>query len=83
MSHTNSHLFSVGMDGMLAIFDVKDRDPKRDTESLQALKFSQEILSNKHEVESLQQEEENLESKNQTQKDADMEVDIQLNVKSQ
>lgn len=46
ITHTNTHLFSVGMDGMLAIFDVKDRDPKRDTESLQQLKYSQEILSN-------------------------------------
>ena len=64
ITHTNTHLFSVGMDGMLCIFDVRDRDPKRDTESLQSLKCSQEILSNKHEVESLQQEEENLESKN-------------------
>ena len=35
MTHTNTHLFSVGMDGMLCIFDVRDRDPKRDTESLQ------------------------------------------------
>lgn len=38
-THTNTHLFSVGMDGMLAIFDVKDRDPKRDAEGL-PLKFS-------------------------------------------
>lgn len=41
------------MDGMLTIFDVKDRDPKRDTEGLQQLIYSQEILSNKNEVEQL------------------------------
>lgn len=34
ITHTNTHLFSVGRDGMLAIFDVKDRDPKRDPESV-------------------------------------------------
>ena len=32
ITHNNTNLFSVGADGMLAIFDVKDRDPKRDAE---------------------------------------------------
>ena len=65
------------MDGMLAIFDVKDRDPKRDPEGIQgALKFSQEILSEKSKVDELINEEEQLQQKAQNQKDADMEVDI-------
>ena len=82
ITHTNTHLFSVGVDGMLAIFDVKDRDPKRDPEGI-TLRFSQEILSEKAEVETLMAEEDQLATKNQNQKEADMEVDIQLNVKSQ
>ena len=77
ITHTNTHLFSVGMDGMLAIFDVKDRDPKRDPEGAQGqLKFSQEILSEKSKVDELINEEEQLQQKAQNQKDADMEVDI-------
>lgn len=61
ITHTNTHLFSVGKDGMLAIFDVKDRDPKRDPESVMGqLKFSQEILSDKTEVEALETDMENL-----------------------
>ena len=84
ITHTNTHLFSVGCDGMLAIFDVKDRDPKRDPESVMGqLKFSQEILSDKTEVEALEADMENLNQKSINQKEADMEVDIQLNVKSQ
>ena len=59
ISNTNTHLFSVGQDGMLAIFDVKDRDPKRDPEGVQgALKYSEQILSDKNEVEQLISEEE-------------------------
>jgi hypothetical protein len=84
ITHTNTHLFSVGCDGMLAIFDVKDRDPKRDPEGAQGqLKFSQEILSEKSKVDELIADEEALQTKSQNQKEADMEVDIQLNVKSQ
>ena len=60
ITHTNQHLFSVGSDGMLAIFDVKDRDPKRDPEGM-TLRFSNEILSDKTEVETLQDEAEQLE----------------------
>ena len=80
----NTHLFSVGVDGMLAIFEVKDRDPKREPEAvLGNLEPSNEILSDKNEVEQLMADEEQLQTKAQNQKEADMEVDIQLNVKSQ
>ena len=48
LNNTNTHLFSVGYDGMLAMFELRDRDPKRDAiDSLGGLKFSQEILSDK------------------------------------
>ena len=84
ITHSNSHLFSVGSDGMLCIFDVKDRggaDPKRDDAI--ALGFSEEILSDKGEVDNLQAEENQLKEKAKNQRDHDMEVDIQLNVKTQ
>lgn len=77
ITHTNTHLFTVGSDAMLSIFEVKDRDPKRDPEGVSgAHRFSQEILSDKTEVETLQADEEQLKAKNQNQKEADMEVDI-------
>lgn len=69
---------------MLCIFDVKDRggaDPKRDDAI--ALGFSEEILSDKGEVDNLQAEENQLKEKAKNQRDHDMEVDIQLNVKTQ
>ena len=29
LDSTNTHLFSVGQDGMLCVFDIKDRDPQK------------------------------------------------------
>ena len=66
ITHSNTHLFSVGADGMLCIFDVKDRDPKRDPEGLSgALKYSEEILSDKNQVENLKNDEYQLQMKDQ------------------
>ena len=51
---------------MLCIFDVKDRDPKRDPEGLSGgLKFSEEILSDKNQVENLKNDEYQLQMKDQ------------------
>ena len=57
------NLFSVGLDGMLCIFEVRDRDPRAQKKQTQALQFSQEILTDQsamekdtHELEGLQQE---------------------------
>ena len=48
LNNTNTHLFSVGYDGMLAMFELRDRDPKREAiDLLGGLKFSNEILSEK------------------------------------
>jgi len=69
---------------MLCIFDVKDRggsDPKKDEGGV-GLGFSEEILSDKGAVESLQADEENLAQKLKNVEDANMEVDIALNVKT-
>ena len=38
---------------MLCVFDVKDRDPKRDPEGLMQLRFSRQILTDKQDVEAL------------------------------
>jgi len=48
------------MDGMLTIFEIKDKDPKRDIKDLQQLEPSQEILSDKNAVDQLQVDEEQL-----------------------
>ena len=54
LSFDNNNLFTVGQDGMIIIFDVKDRDPrggiKRDREGA-FLPFSDEILTEKSEIE--------------------------------
>ena len=77
LTNTNTHLFSVGQDGMLAMFELRDRDPKRDAiDALGGLKFSQEILSEKTQVESLMADAEQLKNKKQNQQENPMEVDI-------
>ena len=62
LSYDNTHLFTTGKDCCLMIHDVKDRDPKgkgRDRESLQ---FSDEILTEKQEIDQYIQEKEQLEN---------------------
>jgi len=62
LSYDNTHLFTSGKDCCLMIHDVKDRDPKgkgRDRESLQ---FSDEILTEKQEIDLYIQEKEQLEN---------------------
>ena len=40
LNSTNTHLFSVGQDGMLCIFDIKDRDPQKTGLGFNTLQFS-------------------------------------------
>jgi hypothetical protein len=65
LSFDNNYLFSAGEDGALIIHDVKDRDPraggKRDREGL-GLNFSDEILTEKQELENYINEKENKEA---------------------
>jgi hypothetical protein len=65
LSSDNSYLFTAGQDGALIIHDVKDRDPrggvKRDREGL-GLPFSDEILTEKQELENYVNEKESLEN---------------------
>mgnify|MGYP002079214966 CR=1 FL=1 len=65
LSYDNNNLFTVGSDGLLIIYDVKDRDPrggvKRDREGT-ILPFSDEILTEKTEIENYQNEKEGLEN---------------------
>jgi len=50
MSFDNNHLFTAGKDGCLIIHDVKDRDPKGKTRVRDCLPFSDEILTEKQEI---------------------------------
>jgi len=62
LSYDNHHLFTVGQDGCLIIHDVKDRDPKGKARERDCLAFSDEILTEKQEIETQNQEKEQLEN---------------------
>jgi hypothetical protein len=65
LSFDNNYLFTAGQDGALIIHDVKDRDPrggiKRDRDGI-GLPFSDEILTEKQEIEGYINEKESLEN---------------------
>lgn len=65
LSFDNNYLFTGGQDALLIIHDIKDRDPrggaKRDREGV-ALPFSDEILTEKTEIDNFTTEKENLET---------------------
>jgi len=67
LSYDNHHLFTVGQDGCLIIHDVKDRDPKGKNKERECLPFSDEILTEKTEIEQYVQEKEQLEGELQGQ----------------
>ena len=50
MSFDNNQLFTAGKDGCLIIHDVKDRDPKGKSRTRDCLPFSDEILTEKQEI---------------------------------
>lgn len=62
LSFDNNQLFTVGKDGCLIIHDVKDRDPKGKAREREGLQFSDEILTEKQEIEQYIQEKETLEN---------------------
>jgi len=62
MTYDNQQLFTVGQDGCLIIHDVKDRDPKGKAREREGLQFSDEILTEKQEIEQYIQEKETLEN---------------------
>ena len=62
LSYNNHHLFTVGKDGCLIIHDVKDRDPKGKSREREGLPFSDEILTEKQEIEAFIQDKEQLEN---------------------
>jgi len=52
LSFDNQNLFTVGQDGCLIIYDVKDKDPKsKINQRDQQLPPSEEILTEKTEIE--------------------------------
>jgi len=50
LSFDNQQLFTSGKDGCLIVHDVKDRDPKGKTRERDCLPFSDEILTEKSEI---------------------------------
>ena len=79
----NTHLFSVGADGLLCIYDIKDRDPKSAENLANQLKFSQEILTKRMDIEQIQQEMESMENKFRSSEEQNNEVEITINNKKQ
>lgn len=46
LTHDNQHLFSAGVDGLICMFEVKDRDIRmRQTQEMKKLEFSEEIIT--------------------------------------
>jgi len=63
LSFDNTKLFTVGRDGCLIIHEVKERDPKgKGAVEKRGLEFSDEILTEKTEIDAYQQEKETLEN---------------------
>lgn len=63
LSFDNNYLFTGGLDGLVIIHDIKDRDPrgaKAQREGL-GLPFSEEILVDKQDIETFVSEKEQLE----------------------
>ena len=57
----NDRLFTVGKDGMLCIFEIKDRDPQKTGATLQQNLFSSEILTEKSEMDQFNNDAQQLE----------------------
>ena len=60
LTYDNNHLFTVGEDGCLIIYDVKDRDPKNKTKEREILPYADEILTEKQEIEAYIADRDNL-----------------------
>jgi len=58
MSYDNTHLFTVGKDGCIFIFEIRDRDPK--TLRRTNMAFSEEILTEKQEIADFDQKKQSL-----------------------
>jgi len=73
LSYDNNQLFTAGKDGCLVIHDVKDRDPRgglvRRDRDQSILPFSDEILTEKSEMDDILSEKEKLWSALQTARD--------------
>lgn len=62
LSYDNSHLFTAGKDGCFIIHDVKDRDPKGKSRERECLPFSDEILTDKADIDNYASEKDQLEN---------------------
>jgi len=62
LSYDNNHLFTTGGDGCMIIHDVKDRDPKGKSRDREGLPFSDEILTERAEIDQYMQEKDHYEN---------------------
>jgi len=62
LSFDNNQLFTCSKDGCLIIHDVKDRDPKGKSREREGLPFSDEILTERTEIDQFQQDKDQLEN---------------------
>ena len=84
MNYENSHLFSVGQDGMVCIFEVKDRNISGKMQEQRKLEYSQEILTEKIEMDNMQTEVLNLDSELKgIRSNNDQDVGNKISVKKQ
>lgn len=71
LSDDCQNLFSVGMDGLLCIFEVRDRDPRSAKRQTPALPISLEILTENAEIEKQIAEREALRQEDNTLRETD------------
>ena len=62
VSYDDTHLFSVGQDGTVCIFEVKDRELKRRERELKGITLSDEMIIMKNEIDDFHVQIDNLSS---------------------
>lgn len=62
LSYDNTHLFTAGKDGCFIIHEVKDRDPKGKSRERDKIEFSDEILTDKADIDNYASEKDQLEN---------------------
>ena len=70
MTFNNSHLLSVGSDGSLCVFDIKDKEPKlrKDGKELPTIIHSDDVLIPKAERDNFRSELDRIRNEIQTKK---------------
>jgi len=80
LSDDCQNLFSVGADGLLCIFEVRDRDPRSAKKAVPSLMHSQEILTEHAEMEKQLSEKEALRQEDNSMKELDNNSNVEKNM---